>query len=48
MDVRIGVIGFAAEYSKSISDKTFKDLGYMITEDYDAYLEHLEAKKAKA
>ncbi len=35
MDVRIGVIGFAEEYSKSISDKTFKDLGYMITEDYD-------------
>ena len=34
--VRIGVIGFAEEYSKSIPSKHFSDLGYTITEDYEA------------
>ena len=34
--VRIGVIGFADEYSQSEPEKIFGDLGYSIKEDYDA------------
>ena len=34
-NVRIGVIGFAEDFSKSNPDKVFKDLGYVITADYD-------------
>ena len=34
--VRVGVIGFAEEYSMSIPAKKFSDLGYTIIEDYDA------------
>ncbi|MCR4655965.1 MAG: 5'-nucleotidase C-terminal domain-containing protein [Lachnospiraceae bacterium] len=33
--VRIGVIGFAEEYSTSISAKSFTNLGYTIVTDYD-------------
>ena len=35
LDVKIGVIGFAEDYSSGISEAAFKDLGYTIIEDYD-------------
>ena len=35
LDVRIAVIGFAEEYSDSVADKHFEDLGYSIKTDYD-------------
>ena len=34
--VKIGVIGFAEDYSSSIKASAFSDLGYEIREDYDA------------
>ena len=35
LDVRIAVIGFVEEYSDSVADKHFEDLGYSIKTDYD-------------
>ena len=36
LTVKIAVIGFAEDYSKSIKPSAFDDLGYEIREDYDA------------
>ena len=47
LPVRIGILGFTGDYSDTIRDSLFKDLGYEIREDYDAMRELVKTLREK-